>query len=217
MMLSGSDSLSGTLDQMARLCRTTPENMAIALEDLSVTKTAVVTHFNDNVTLSSRRRKRESQTRLQTRLRVRKHREKKAEQAACNGGGNENVPSDSDSDSVYSSLSGNGESAERGRILVPPEDAKFRVEYLALVERVTWIRSMSYTDALEIIHPTGLDWSAVGDELVATLASEIRWRQYPPAKLLRWALDDIAKTHQRMAPTRTMKQLPKRGEGGRRL
>ncbi len=71
--------LSGTVDQLARICRCTDEQMAEAIAELDVTETADVTWEGNIVTLINRRMYRANQNRVNTRERVRKHRGKKAE------------------------------------------------------------------------------------------------------------------------------------------
>lgn len=75
--------LSGTTDQIARVCRCSPADLSSALDELSCTKAANVTLRNGTVTVENRRMVRESKTRLLTQNRVNRHREECAKKP-CN-------------------------------------------------------------------------------------------------------------------------------------
>jgi hypothetical protein len=69
-----SGSLSGTHDQLARICRCTETDMRSAVEELRTTNAATVRERNGVVTLINRRMQGEHLLRLATRKRVQKHR-----------------------------------------------------------------------------------------------------------------------------------------------
>ena len=66
--------LSGTPDQLARVCRCLPAEMPTAIADLKTTGAADVTERNGVVTLICRRMKQESESRKSCSERVKKHR-----------------------------------------------------------------------------------------------------------------------------------------------
>lgn len=76
-----SGEITGTVEQLARLCRCSPDEMTAAIDDLAVTFTADVTKCNGRVTLVCRRMKKEAKARVSSRLRVAEHRVKRQ----CNG------------------------------------------------------------------------------------------------------------------------------------
>lgn len=92
MSLNGrTGKLSGTVAQLARLCRCTAEEMQSAIDELESTKTAdvtLVTKSNKNltgqVTLINRRMHSDHNQRNKTKLRVQRHRQKRQ----CNAQGN---------------------------------------------------------------------------------------------------------------------------------
>ena len=86
-----SGEVSGTVEQLARLCRCTPAEMQSALDDLSVTFCADVTVCNKTVTVECRRMKKEAKSRDTTKLRVARHRAKR------DGNGGVTPPSSSSS------------------------------------------------------------------------------------------------------------------------
>lgn len=90
--------ISGSVDQLARLLSCTRQEIETAINELSVTRNADVTKCNDVVTVTNRRMAREEKERKNTRLRVEKHRNKLCN-AACNGISNDivTVPSSSSS------------------------------------------------------------------------------------------------------------------------
>lgn len=75
-----SGEIAGSVNQLARICRCLPEEMQSALDDLSVTKTALVTECNKIVTVICRRMFEDAKERKQTRLRVQKHRNKSTDE-----------------------------------------------------------------------------------------------------------------------------------------
>lgn len=66
--------LSGTIDQLCRLARCVPAELALALTDLQTTGTADVTERNGVVTVTNRRMEREAKERAGNALRQSKHR-----------------------------------------------------------------------------------------------------------------------------------------------
>lgn len=72
--------ISGSYDQLARLCRCNVDEIKCAINELQLTKTADVTECNGNVTVINRRMKRECNERVSSRKRVKKHRK----ESACN-------------------------------------------------------------------------------------------------------------------------------------
>jgi hypothetical protein len=72
--LERSGIITGTYEQLARLCRCTSEEMRAAISELNVTKAADVTECNGNVTVKNRRMQRESKEREDNNKRVRKYR-----------------------------------------------------------------------------------------------------------------------------------------------
>lgn len=79
--------LSGTPEQLARICRCSPDEIEAAAEELKATKTATVTIRNGRVTLVNRRMQREEKARELTRKRVSRHRGRRAaegSESACN-------------------------------------------------------------------------------------------------------------------------------------
>lgn len=81
--------ISGTVAQLARICRCSPEELDTALIDLSVTKAADVTKCNGHVTVVCRRVKKESEARQNGAKRVERFRKKQVR--------NENVTTPSSS------------------------------------------------------------------------------------------------------------------------
>lgn len=95
---SRSGLLSGTADQLARLGRCSAAELALALTDLQITRTADVTERNGLITVINRRMYRKAQEREKSRLRTAKCRAGKSD---CNAGVTPNPrgdPLDSDSD-----------------------------------------------------------------------------------------------------------------------
>jgi len=66
--------VSGTIDQLARMTRCTPQEIRVAVDELKNSDTADVTECNGVVTLENRKMKREFKTRNSTKTRVQKHR-----------------------------------------------------------------------------------------------------------------------------------------------
>lgn len=79
--------LSGTTEELARLCRCSTSDVSSAIAELQATGAADVTERNGRVTVINRRQLRESQERENTRIRVKKYRDKES----CNGDGNADV------------------------------------------------------------------------------------------------------------------------------
>jgi hypothetical protein len=71
-----SGEITGTVGQLSRICRCSPDEMSAALSDLSVTKTADVTICNEIVTARCRRMYKEAKERKQGRERVNRFRGK---------------------------------------------------------------------------------------------------------------------------------------------
>jgi hypothetical protein len=71
--------LSGTPEQLARVCRCSPVELVQAADELSASGAADVTHRNGKVTLINRRMRDEYKRKENTKLRVQNHRKKKAE------------------------------------------------------------------------------------------------------------------------------------------
>lgn len=74
LLLGGSGRLDGTVVDLARLCRCTPNAMRSALDDLNSRGAADVTECHENVTLVNRRMSREYKSRVNARHRKRKER-----------------------------------------------------------------------------------------------------------------------------------------------
>lgn len=72
--LDRSGLITGTTDQLARLCRCTAVEISAAIAELKETKAADVTERNGNVTVANRRMQREAKLREDNNNRVRKHR-----------------------------------------------------------------------------------------------------------------------------------------------
>lgn len=66
--------VTGTVEQLCRLCRCTAAEMSAALTELESTKTATTSDRNGTVTVICRRMQREYKERVLTNARVRKHR-----------------------------------------------------------------------------------------------------------------------------------------------
>jgi hypothetical protein len=80
--------LVGTYTELAKLCRSTPNNARAAIADLQKWNTADVTISNAVVTVTNRRMNRDYLDRKSLRERVARHRDKKREHdgnASCNG------------------------------------------------------------------------------------------------------------------------------------
>jgi len=75
--------LSGTPEQLARICRCSPAEIVAAAEELKATQTACVTFCNGDITLVNRRMHREEKARKQARERVSRHRNRE-EVGYCN-------------------------------------------------------------------------------------------------------------------------------------
>jgi hypothetical protein len=80
---SGTFALTGTVAQLARICRASESEMQSAIDDLCHTGAANISQRNGYVTLVNRRRKRASEQRDATKERVRKYR-RNAKVTACN-------------------------------------------------------------------------------------------------------------------------------------
>jgi hypothetical protein len=109
MMMSGAHQLTGSVVELAKLCRTDRDAMTAAISELESTHTALVERCNGHVTLVSRRRSREVLAREQVRNRVRRFRDRHSDKPVirdCNA----NVPSGSASVSVSASgIQGGGQ------------------------------------------------------------------------------------------------------------
>ena len=81
-----SGELSGKIEQLARICRCTAEEMTVAVAELRSTGAADVTVSNETVTLICRRMKRESDGRRSGALRTKKHRNGNVTSAVTTGG-----------------------------------------------------------------------------------------------------------------------------------
>lgn len=68
--------VTGTIEELAQICRCKPEDLSESLNDLKNSKTAFVTVRNKNVTVVNRRMRREHISRERAKLRVRRHRQK---------------------------------------------------------------------------------------------------------------------------------------------
>jgi len=77
--------LSGTMSELARLCRCSEPEMEMAVSELERTKTAGVTTRDAEVTLTNRRMKSAYDQRISARKRKRKQREKRASDDSVNG------------------------------------------------------------------------------------------------------------------------------------
>ena len=75
--LNSNGKITGSYEQLSRICRCTKNEITNAIDELKNTKTANVTICNGNVTVTSRRMKREYEERDNTKKRVSKHRKKK--------------------------------------------------------------------------------------------------------------------------------------------
>ena len=94
--------ISGSVDQLARLLSCTRQEIETAINELSVTRIADVTKCNDVVTVTNRRMAKEEKERKNTRLRVEKYRNKLCN-AASNGVRNDVVTAPSSSSSSLES------------------------------------------------------------------------------------------------------------------
>lgn len=68
--------LSGTVENLAKMCFSTKDEFLNALNELKFTKTATVTFRTDSVTVENRRMKREAKVRQDAALRAKRHRQK---------------------------------------------------------------------------------------------------------------------------------------------
>jgi len=59
MMLMGTAEISGTIEQLARLCRCRPQQIQVAEVELKKFNVAVISHSGDSITIANRRRVRE--------------------------------------------------------------------------------------------------------------------------------------------------------------
>lgn len=90
--------ITGTAEQLARLCRCTPVEFVHAVTELRSTETALVTERNGILTLSCRRMFREYKSRLDNAERQTRYRRKRGGQPVSNGVSREsNTPSSSSS------------------------------------------------------------------------------------------------------------------------
>jgi len=71
----GSGIITGTVEQLARMCRCSPKQMADAIEELSVTKTCRVTISDGAITMMNRRMNEEHKSRKSSAERSKKYRE----------------------------------------------------------------------------------------------------------------------------------------------
>lgn len=69
--------VSGTVEQLARIARCTPDEMRAAVDELRVTKTARVTERHKNITIENRRMARESAERNANTVRQKRSRSRK--------------------------------------------------------------------------------------------------------------------------------------------
>ncbi len=72
--LGRSGQVTGTVEQLCRICRCTAAEMTAALNEIRLTKTGEVAERSDIVTITCRRMKREADERLAGNERVKKHR-----------------------------------------------------------------------------------------------------------------------------------------------
>ena len=72
--LNRSGQITGTIDQLSRVCRCTAVEMTSAINELSVTGAALVTKRDDKITIINRRMKRENEERRKNSERQKKHR-----------------------------------------------------------------------------------------------------------------------------------------------
>lgn len=79
--------IDGTAEQLARICRCTPEELAVAVKELHETKTARVTVCHKNVTVECRRMTREHKERKSSSDRQKRYRESSVTEMSreCNG------------------------------------------------------------------------------------------------------------------------------------
>jgi hypothetical protein len=69
--------ITGSYNQLARICRCSPAEIEEAVNEIKETKTGNVTFCNGNVTIINRRMKREHDEREATKIRVKRYRSKK--------------------------------------------------------------------------------------------------------------------------------------------
>jgi hypothetical protein len=77
--------VTGTVEQLCRLCRATPAEITLALDELNQSRAAIVSERNKVFTIINRRMKEESEERKATADRVYKHRQNK-NVTNCNNG-----------------------------------------------------------------------------------------------------------------------------------
>lgn len=77
MQLAGEPKLTGTIEQLSRLARCSPEEFSTAIDEIKKTKTANVTKSHTNVTIMSRRVEKDLKARENSKLRKRVERKNK--------------------------------------------------------------------------------------------------------------------------------------------
>lgn len=147
--------LSGTPEQLARICRCSPDEIETAANELKATNAATVTIRNGVVTLVNRRMQREEKVREMTRKRVSRHRARKTPEdnsGACN----ENVMLLSSSSSSASAKTQDG--------IVTSSDASF-TEFWRL-----WPRKEGEQDARKVWEKLAPDSETFGRIIKAVRA-----------------------------------------------
>jgi len=86
-----SGQITGTTEQLARLCRCTAVNFVQALEELKATNTATVTERNGKVTVINRRMKREERERKSRNERALRYRQKMKRESNAESDGESNA------------------------------------------------------------------------------------------------------------------------------
>lgn len=86
-----SGQITGTTEQLARLCRCTAVNFVQALEELKATNTATVTERNGKVTVINRRMKREDRERKSRNERALRYRQKMKRESNAESDGERNA------------------------------------------------------------------------------------------------------------------------------
>lgn len=98
--------ITGTTDQLARICRCTSVEMSAAVDELFSTKAAIVSIRDGIVTLANRRMKDECEARLATNERVVKHRSNNSSSSSTSSSSSDNpLPPELDCDEFRKKLS----------------------------------------------------------------------------------------------------------------
>lgn len=105
----------GTVDQLARSCRCSPDEMRCAIDELAVTQTSRVTESNGIITIINNRMKKQSDEKNSNKIRQQRYREKHV--LPNNGENDKNITSYSSSSSS-SSISNN---KNNGDFLLPDD------------------------------------------------------------------------------------------------